>query len=155
MKTEDVIDNGLVACGRVVTGVGELTPILVGLLPIELAEFNELDLLQRTACVALLKRYEQLQDLTGRVMRAVVSWEQADTSPLTQRDLANWMERLRFVDDADRWIDLAFLRNRLVHEYPIEESEQVDRVNETWRTLPELIEIVNSIEHYWTEAKTA
>lgn len=51
---------------------------------------------------------------------------------MTRRDQANQLEKLGIVDDADIWVGAAELRNRLVHEYPIDEAEQVDRVNESW-----------------------
>ncbi len=46
----------------------------------------------------------------------------------------------RIVADADEWVGAAELRNRLVHEYPIDEAEQIDRVNDTWTASAGLIQ---------------
>lgn len=152
MSTDQIIQAGLARCERIIAGVDELRPFLEPILPVQNDDLDRLEVVQRIACVALLKRFEQLQDMVGRVSRAVLDWEAEDVRAMTRRDLANWMERLCIIDDADRWIDLSDLRNRLVHEYPIEEREQVDRTNEKWAVVSELIEMVRRIEDHLKRA---
>lgn len=82
--------------------------------------------------MALLKRYEQLQDMLGRLFRAYLDWELEDVRAMSRRDQANQLEKFGVLADADDWIGATELRNRLVHEYPTDEAEQVERVNETW-----------------------
>ncbi len=140
MTTEDVIRAAVVRCDRIVAGVDDLRPFLDPVMPLSDDE-TALPVVERIASVALLKRYEQLQDMLGRLFRAYLSWELEDARAMTRRDQANQLEKFHVVGDADDWIDASELRNRLVHEYPIDEAEQVARVNECWTSIHRLIDM--------------
>ncbi|HEX8556224.1 MAG TPA: hypothetical protein VF695_16085 [Sphingomonas sp.] len=140
MKTEDLIRAAVARCDRIVAGFDDLRPMLAPVLPVTGDGLAELPLQVRIASIALLKRYEQLQDMLGRLFRAYLTWEMEDVREMTRRDQANQLEKLGIVADADDWIGAAELRNRLAHEYPIDEGEQVDRVNDTWLASITLIE---------------
>lgn len=132
MTTEDLIRAAAARCDRIVGGFDDLRPILTPVLPIVGDDLSQLPLVERIASIALLKRYEQLQDMLGRLFRVYLTWELEDVRAMTRRDQANQLEKLGVVPDADEWVGAAELRNRLVHEYPIDEAEQIDRVNDTW-----------------------
>lgn len=132
---EAFIAQALVRCRRISDGVDELSELLGRLLPYQGSDLEQLGVIERTASVAFLKRFEQLQDVVGRTARAIVLWE-GSPSDLTQRDIADWLEKRAVVDEAQQWMVAVRLRNRLVHEYPIEEAEQVRRLNETWSLMP-------------------
>ncbi|MGW8189074.1 hypothetical protein [Sphingomonas hankookensis] len=143
-----VLRATLLRCRRLSDGVSELRPILAAHLPAQVSLLEGLPLIERIASIALMKRVEQLQDMIARLVRLVAAWELLDTTTMTRRDFANWMEKCRFVEDADQWVDLTLLRNRLVHEYPIDEAEQVRRVNQCWDAATQLQAIVTAIETY-------
>ncbi|WP_419809016.1 hypothetical protein [Sphingomonas sp.] len=132
MTTEDVIRAAVERCDRIVRGFDDLRPFLLPRLPATEDELERLPVIERIASVALLKRYEQLQDMLGRLFRAYLDWELEDVRAMTRRDQANQLEKFGIFADADDWIGASELRNRLVHEYPTDEGEQVDRVNQTW-----------------------
>lgn len=132
MTVEEVIRGVVARCDRIVAGVDELRPFLDPVLPVSGDDLSMLPVVERIASIALLKRYEQLQDMLGRLLRAYLSWELEDVREMSRRDQANQAEKFGLVEDADDWMEAADLRNRLVHEYPVEEAEQVDRVNECW-----------------------
>ena len=139
MNTKAVIAVAVARCDRIVAGVEELRPFLDPVLPVGGDDLSTLPLIERIASVALLKRYEQLQDMLGRLFRAYLDWELEDVRAMTRRDQANQLEKFHIVADADDWVEAAELRNRLVHEYPMDESEQVDRVNECYVTIAKLV----------------
>ena len=138
MTIENVIRAAVARCDRIVVGIEDVQSILRGVLPVADDDLDDLPLLERVASVAMLKRYEQLQDMLGRLLRSYLSWELEDVQAMTRRDQANQLERLGVVEDADEWIGAAELRNRLVHEYPIDEGEQRDRINDTWIAIERL-----------------
>jgi uncharacterized protein YutE (UPF0331/DUF86 family) len=146
--TDPVLRATLLRCNRLSDGIDELRPLLSPHLPTQVAALETLPLIERIASIALLKRVEQLQDMIARLVRLVAVWELLDTAAMTRRDIANWMEKSRFVEDADHWVDLTLLRNRLVHEYPIDEAEQVRRVNQCWDAATQLQSIVTAIVTY-------
>ncbi len=139
MTVENVIRAAVGRCDRIVAGIGELKPFLDPVLPVQGDDLATLPLIERICSVALLKRYEQLQDMLGRLFRAYLSWELEDVRAMSRRDQANQLEKLRIVGDADEWVEATELRNRLVHEYPVDETEQIDRVNECWTSIFGLI----------------
>jgi len=139
VTVEEVILGGVARCDRIVAGIEDLRPFLDPVLPVAGGDLSTLPVVERIASIALLKRYEQLQDMLGRLLRAYLSWELEDVREMTRRDQANQAEKFGLVDDADDWMEAAELRNRLVHEYPVQESEQVDRVNECWVAVHRLV----------------
>ena len=139
MKVEEVIRAAVARCDRIVGGFDDLRPLLEPVLPVAEDEIDAFPVIERIATVALLKRYEQLQDMLGRLFRAYLTWELEDVQAMTRRDQANQLEKFGVFDDADQWVGAAELRNRLAHEYPITEAEQVERVNDTWRSSAQLV----------------
>lgn len=76
---------------------------LVGALPMTADRFARLDVVERTATTALLKRTEQMQDLLARTFRTLLRIMAVDTEGLFARDYANLMEKHGLVDSADDW----------------------------------------------------
>jgi hypothetical protein len=75
MTTEDLIKAAAARCDRIVAGFDDLRPILTPVLPIIGDDPSRLPLIERIASIALLKRYEQLQDMLGRLFRAYLTWD--------------------------------------------------------------------------------
>lgn len=146
--TVHLITAALARCDAVIAGIDELSPFLTPVLPTTAADFGRLAVVERIASVALLKRYEQLQDLVGQLGRLVLAWEAEDNGRLTRRDFANWLERFGAVEDADDFIAFQDLRNRLVHEYPLDVDDQAERVNATWAALPDLVMVTRALGTY-------
>lgn len=138
----------LAGAERVIAGIEELRPFLVDALPAQDDDLGTLDVVSRIASIALLKRFEQLQDQTARLGRAALEIDGQLVSRMTVRDVANGMEKRLIVEDADEWVDLNALRNQLVHEYPVGHREQVDRVNECWAAIPLLLLIHARLRAY-------
>jgi len=115
---------------RVAEGLDEALQLLGRGVPKTAEELAALDIVQRTAATAMLKRVEQLQDLLARIFRTSLGQLGADTSDWYARDFANRMERDGVLDNASAWMDLVRLRNRLVHEYPVSRTEQLLRLQE-------------------------
>lgn len=147
--TRAVIEAALERCRQVADGLDDVRPELTGVLPARSMAEIKADRRVSVASVALLKRIEQLQDLLIRLMRALVTWEGGDSQAMTVRDLANWMEK-QGVLVTDEWMELTLLRKRLVHEYPIDEAEQLKRVNESWAAAEQLEDVLANLSRWWT-----
>jgi hypothetical protein len=143
--TEVFIAQAIARCRKVAAGADELMPLFRDAMPFAGDDLEELDLIQRTAATAFLKRFEQLQDLIARAARAIAGWTGVATGSMTHRDIANWLEKHALVTDAEAWMVAVRLRNRLVHEYPIEEEEQVLRLNESWALMPMLRTVTDTL----------
>lgn len=148
IETEAFIIQALARCRRVAAGAAELVPLFCAIMPFAGEDLADAELVQRTAATAFLKRFEQLQDLIGRVVRALAGWEGDDVGAMTQRDCANWLEKRSMLDAAEQWMVAVRLRNRLVHEYPIAEEEQIRRLNESWSIMPLLHDLTARLGAY-------
>lgn len=147
-RAEAVAFGILAGAQRVIAGYEELLPFLQPVLPVANDDLGALQVIDRIASIALLKRFEQLQDQTARLARTAFELDLERVRGVTVRDIANGMEKRLVVDDADDWVDLNNLRNQLVHEYPVGDREQVERVNECWAAMPKLVAIHERLRTY-------
>lgn len=145
MATEVFIGRALARCRKVADGADELVPLLAAVMPFAGDDLAVLDLNERAAAIAFLKRFEQLQDLIARAARAIAGWMGVDAGSMTHRDVGDWLEKYDLVSGAEAWMAAVRLRNRLVHEYPIEEYEQVLRLNESWAMMPLLRTVTDNL----------
>lgn len=81
MTTEDLIRAAVARCDGIIAGFDDLRPILMPVLPMAGEDVSRLPLIERIASVALLKRYEQLQDMLGRLFRAYLTWNWRTFAP--------------------------------------------------------------------------
>lgn len=132
---------------RVSVGFAEAQELL-GPTPNDPNSFDALNKVQRTAAAALLKRFEQLQDIIARIQRTALLADGVDISAMTARDIANRMEKLRALPDAARWSEIVRLRNRLAHEYPLSVQERFDRLTSVLAAVQDLREIRSAIVRY-------
>lgn len=131
-ETAAFIGQLLGRCAALRAGIEEIALDLEPLIPATVAGLKGATRHQRIASVALLKRVEQLQDVLARLLRALAAWRGQDAAGLSLRDLGNLAAQLGGIDDAEEWMALVRLRNRLVHEYPLDEVEQAARVDACW-----------------------
>ena len=118
---------------------------LLGPMPVDVSAFVALDRVRRTAARALIKAVEQQQDVIARLFRTLLIAEGYDVSGMTGRDIGNVMEKIGGLDDAYAWSDLAKLRIRLAHEYPVSASAQFERVREAAGSVPKLRTIIDDV----------
>lgn len=142
---EAAILKALVSASHsVATGLREAIE-LMGPAPQTVDAFLSLGLIERTAAAAVLKRVEQQQDIIARLFRTALITDGVDISGFTARDVANRMAKLGALADTATWSDLTRLRNRLVHEYPVDADEQLNRVTSAIAAAPILDHIRNDL----------
>ena len=78
-----------------------------------------------------LYRFSQLQDTLGRklfplILEGLGEYDQG----MAFIDMLNRLERLQIIDSAQQWLDLREIRNLVTHEYPENEKEVVEGLNE-------------------------
>ena len=104
--------------------------------PSDLAEFATMASHRRSASRAVLKSFEQLQDQLARTFRVIPKMMGQDTLNWTARDHGDFMEKQGVFDDAADWSRVVKLRNQLVHDYPLDEQLQFDRLIQVLGLLP-------------------
>ena len=89
---------------------------------------------------------EQLQDLTSRqILRGLLALLGEDPAGLSAKNLFRRLETLGALPSADRWLELASVRNTLVHEYPTNRRRQFDQVRLAHGVVGELTDTVEAI----------
>jgi uncharacterized protein YutE (UPF0331/DUF86 family) len=135
------------AIDAVCTGLGEANNALAGR-PINFDYFAKFAESERIASRALLKAFEQLQDLISKLIRLILVLEDEDLSGLSARGIAELAEKIGLVGNAARWSNLVRLRNRLVHEYPLTQEQQFNRFHEVWTAQYQLLGMIGVIEDF-------
>jgi predicted nucleotidyltransferase len=98
---------------------------------------------------ALIKRVENLQDiLQRRVFRALLMAEGEAVRGEPAPAIAERLEARGAIASAAQWKDLADLRNRLAHDYPLHPDIQADRINGAYAAIAPLIGTLDQIRQY-------
>jgi|GEM_PF-83289 len=98
---------------------------------------------------ALIKRVENLQDiLQRRVFRALLMAEGEAVRGEPAPAIAERLEARGAIVSAAQWKDLADLRNRLAHDYPLNPDIQADRINGAFAAIAPLIGTLDQIRQY-------
>ncbi|MGF1660488.1 MAG: hypothetical protein ACFCUS_13760 [Rubrimonas sp.] len=96
--------------------------------------------LQQKDVLSLFKSYEQLVDLlSNRLIRAMLVVLGENTTGWSARDAFRHMEARGSLADAQHFLTLVLLRNRLAHEYPMSAEKRAQRINETLELGPALL----------------
>lgn len=120
----------------------------LGALPIDMAAFAALRRSQRVASRALLKSVEQTEDQLARLFRLLPALKLIDTSGWFAQDYANFAEKLGILDDSFAWTAIIKLRNRLVHDYPLDPEAQLDMLTKAYNAVPLLRKAARAARTY-------
>ena len=61
-------------------------------------------------------------------------------------DVLDKLEKLRIIDDADRWMQFRKLRNELTHEYPDNEEEIIQGIRLALYAFDETVSIIDKLK---------
>lgn len=98
---------------------------------------------------AFLQRFQQTSDhvlrkLFPRVLASIT--KSADFLPM--QDTLDALHRASIIDDVGPWLALLELRNRLTHEYALNEIELAQDINAAWDMIPLLLAQIDRIRTY-------
>ncbi|QQV77228.1 hypothetical protein H5J25_18260 [Sphingomonas aliaeris] len=75
---------------------------------------------------AFVQRFQQVHEhMTHRLYPAFYRVATAGDRPPALRDLFVWLERFKFFDSGLVWVERTELRNRLIHEYPLDAADRI------------------------------
>jgi hypothetical protein len=102
------------------------------LAPMRPSSVDNLSRMLQKDVLSLFKSYEQLVDLlSNRLIRAMLAVLGENTKGWSARDAVRYMESRGTIQDAQRFLELVMLRNRLAHEYPMSAEKRAQRINDT------------------------
>ena len=117
--------------------------------PLTAGRVDALDRAAQKDVLAFLKAFEQLQDLTSnRLIRSVLVVSGSEVARMSAIDAYNEAEKFGALEDARRFLEIARLRNRLVHEYPMDAAARAKRVNDAYALAPALLDEFDRLAAY-------
>lgn len=94
----------------------------------------------------LANRFVKLQDLMGnKIFNLYLDAAGENFETWTMIDKVNKLEKLGIIQNADIWTNMRLLRNHLAHEYPEHPDLTAKYLNQTFTTVPKLIDCLNKL----------
>ncbi len=94
-------------------------------------------------------RFSKLQDcMSNKLLRYILESLAENTRNLSFIDLLAKGEQLEILLSADHWMHLRLIRNKLAHEYPSEQKETINELNQLIKTYEVLLENWEHLEAY-------
>jgi len=122
---------------------------LQGIYPVNSESYRDLSEDQISHSDQLIYRFSQLQDTIGNKLFPMILQgigEYAQNMPFIDR--LNRLEKLSIIDDAEKWLNLREIRNLVTHEYPDNEEELIDGLNELYQLSEYLSSTLDNLLDY-------
>lgn len=116
--------------------------------PLTLSKYENWNENKIAFCDQLIYRFSKLQDSMGKLFRLTLEAMQEDTEKMTFKDILLRLEKLGLLEDHNMWIELRELRNTLSHEYPENQDEIIQGLNQLKSQLFVIENILNQTKEY-------
>ncbi|MDM8539150.1 hypothetical protein QUF70_20545 [Desulfobacterales bacterium HSG17] len=95
-------------------------------------------------------RFTKMQDSLGmRLIPALYSWLEGDTTPKPFLDIMNRLEKLEIIDSVDDWQFFRNLRNNLAHDYPESLVQTIETLNLLYEEIEKFLLIFQQLKQAW------
>lgn len=143
-------------CDRHIIRIKEALDELSAILPIQCDKYQTLTSDEVRCLDQFIFRFSKLQDAMGaKLFRYILEHLNEDTSSLPMRDILNRLERYNIIPSVSEWIYVRELRNEIVHDYPIDDQEVVQAINELINKTDLLLEIYKELKkRFYSEEYT-
>jgi hypothetical protein len=136
---KDATAEAIAAAKEILRDLEKLAELLAGEFPLTVERLsNQVDDM-RFRELAFLKRFEELQDIVSRkLFRAAALSSGLNPRDYTAVELLDALETVNAITSAETWLMVTAVRNTLVHDYPLNQLQQVSRTNRAWSAYGEL-----------------
>lgn len=118
-------------CDRHIIRIKEALDELSAILPIQCDKYQTLTSDEVRCLDQFIFRFSKLQDAMGaKLFRYILEHLNEDISSLPMRDILNRPERYNIIPSVSEWIYVRELINEIAHDYPIDDQEVVQAINE-------------------------
>lgn len=143
-------------CDRHIIRIKEALDELSAILPIQCDKYQTLTSDEVRCLDQFIFRFSKLQDAMGaKLFRYILEHLNEDISSLPMRDILNRLERYNIIPSVSEWIYVRELRNEIAHDYPIDDQEVVQAINELINKTDLLLEIYKELKkRFYSEEYT-
>ncbi|MFO7924247.1 MAG: toxin-antitoxin system antitoxin subunit [Bacteroidales bacterium] len=144
-KLKKVIETCNIHRERMLFALGSLEKIF----PVDPVNMKNLTPEQISLTDQLIYRFSQLQDTIGnKLFPLIIEGLGEDIQNKPFIDILNRLEKLSITDSADKWLSLREIRNIVTHEYPDNEEEIADGLNQLSREASYLSSLLDKLTEY-------
>ena len=127
---------------------------LQDIFPVNSESYQELSQEQISHADQLIYRFLQLQDTIGNKLFPLILQGLGEyTQNMPFIDILNKLEKLSVIESTEKWLSLRENRNLVTHEYPDNEKEIVDGLNELHQQSQYLSTALNNLLVYIRKRK--
>ncbi|MEO8409867.1 MAG: hypothetical protein ABI478_04800 [Propionivibrio sp.] len=135
------------AADRLAYSIGRVRQL--GLASLTLQRLSTLTDTDMEVMDAFIYRYGSLvANIQDAIFKSIGEAEQEPMTTMSNRDKTNLMERIGALPSAEAFSSIAYIRNKLMHDYPEEAKKQLDRMNFISAESPQLVSIFLGITRY-------
>lgn len=117
------------------------------LAPVSVAIIHKFNFEDMAAFELLTNRFAKLQDHLGaKVFPLILDLTLENDTSYTNIDRLNKLEKINYLESAEKWHEMRVIRNHFTHEYP-------DNIDLTVSNLNQAIEISRQLLLYWDGLK--
>lgn len=150
-EIKERLEREFAICDKHIQRINEALQGLSGSIPIQLESYLNQDTEEVRCIDQFIFRFSKLQDAIGaKLFRHILEFWDEDISYLPMRDILNRLERYQIIPSASEWIYIRELRNEIAHDYPIDEKDTVQILNELIEKTEVLFCIYNKLKNAFT-----
>ncbi len=68
----------------------------------------------------------------GKLFKQILEENNIDTEAMSFINILNYMEKYHILDNIDEWHEMRKIRNYFTHEYPDDDKENIEQLNESF-----------------------
>jgi len=150
--TRKLLAEALEQCTRLARHLQWSLPRVASVFPLDGNAINALSPEEMERLDAFCMRFGKLQDMLGRqLFRGLLTVEQEEA--VSMLDCLHAMEKRRLIDNSEQWIETRLLRNRLAHDYPLNDQDRAQALNSIYDYAPILVTVLESVRNYIADKK--
>lgn len=98
---------------------------------------------------AFIFRFIKLQDFMGdKLFKELLKTIGEYKDNMALIDILDKLEKLEIIENADKWLDFRFIRNKLTHEYPDNEEDVIEGIRLALLYFKEIETVLLSLMRY-------
>lgn len=126
------LKDSLMECNKHIIKIAYDVDKMRDFMPLTVEKYNNLTDSETTLVDSYVFRFTKLQDKMGKLFAQILEENNIDTGALSFINILNYMEKYGIMDNTDEWNEVRKLRNYFTHEYPDDDIENVERLNESF-----------------------
>lgn len=126
------LKNSLIECNKHIFKIAYDVNEMRNFMPLTIEKYNNLSDAETTLIDSYILRFTKLQDRMGKLFEQILQENNIDTEAMSFINILNYMEKYHIIDNTDEWHEIRKIRNNFTHEYPDDDKENIEQLNESF-----------------------